>query len=46
MMTVVTDQEEEEQWCLGRSQPPKEYITFSYSLIKKLKFYPCVIIDC
>ena len=32
MMTAVTDQEEEEQWCLGLSPPPKEYITFSFHL--------------
>ena len=27
MMRAGTDQEGEEQWCRGLSQPPKEYIT-------------------
>ena len=31
----VTDQEEEEQWCLGRCPPPKQYITSRLALIGK-----------
>ena len=34
MMRAGTDQGEEEQWCRGLSQPPKEYITWIFYITR------------
>ena len=34
MMRAGTDQEGEEQWCRGLSQPPKEYITWIHYITR------------